>query len=128
MKKCCRNCHWFDNNHCLHNKTFVSDKYDGYKVGSISEEGIIADAINEALDFENVDFSSLQEKLKELVTSAKKVNAIYQIFQEALETHKQDLIIEIDSNVTRVIDDELETESDLPIIVDADNFCCVHYM
>lgn len=128
LNKCCKNCHWYgDDKRCYHSKTFkIDDEWEGYRVGLISEEGVISDAIEEMIDFDKIDFSSFKSILLQKSLSKKKAEEIIGAFVRLLEDKKSDFVNELDCNITSVIDEHLVCD-EKPIIIDPDNFCCNNY-
>ena len=130
LKECCRNCKYFDDESCLHPKTFQTiDDWAGYRVCLVSESGNISEAIKESFDIHKFNFDSFRNQLSTAGISAKKIAKTMELLTELLEQMKDKLIVDIDSSVTSAADNGIEDqEKPETIIVDPDNFCCNNYL
>lgn len=122
----CRSCHWFSKGKCLHGNTFCSSIDIEKLIYSLSDAGILGDAIIEG--FKDSDFSKLKDNLDKSNLSKKKAKEIMDDFFNELEAvQRHDWSVSIETAIIKAIVNSAAADEESADPDDPDNFYCKYF-
>lgn len=129
VRPCCCNCHYFDKEtNCCMRAGILSEEGLMGEIIDVSENGLLAEAIEESIDFDEIG-NKINQELKYLFSdtrlSKKKQKEIFSAISEAIERMKTDVVENVDNDVSELYGNvNLKNRME---IANPRDFGCVYY-
>ncbi len=128
--KCCNWCKYYDSKTkcCTSTRTFDTEE-STLNVHQYIENGILSEVIEESINpYRQLNFGVVDDYLAESKLPRKRIKMVIEMIMDEIEKKKEDLICEIDENVSRsLINYNFGSEHSGVTILHPYDFCCKYF-